>query len=325
MNRSVWISWAPPHRRTQELAGALGMPLYQTYRKTRWFVRYPDAALRTMALLIRRRPSFVFVQCPSILLGVFAILLSWPLRFRVIADHHNDTIQPFRYTGAWYRWACQFVVRRAAINIVTNDALAAIVRSLGGRVAVLPDKLPRFAGYRRRDLGPGQHVVFICSFAPDEPYVEVIEAARLLPEGTTVHVTGRHQNAVLPPLPSSVQLTGYLPEADYVDLLYSADVVLDLTLMENCLVCGGYEAVALHKPLVTSATSALRAYFGNAAVYCGGDRTSIADGLRDALSRTDEIRSASTGTEPRLRTDWDRQKEELVALVNSFSSVSTVR
>ena len=101
-------------------------------------------------------------------------------------------------------------------------------------------------------------MVFVCTYQADEPFREVIEAGRLLPESVQTYVTGNHtQVPHLPEIPSNVHLTGFLPDHDYEEaLLNRADVVVDLTSMEDCLVCGGYEAVAIGKPLVTSDTAA---------------------------------------------------------------------
>ena len=61
---------------------------------------------------------------------------------------------------------------------------------------------------RRRRGGPLQ-VVFVCSYAPDEPYLELIEAARLLGPAVTIYITDDHRR--LPAtlrVPPNVRLTG---------------------------------------------------------------------------------------------------------------------
>ena len=51
---------------------------------------------------------------------------------------------------------------------------------------------------------------------------------------------------------ANVHFTGLLDEAEYWRLLQTADAVIDLTLMDNCLVCGAYEALAVRKPMFLS-------------------------------------------------------------------------
>src|SRR5205807_6653113 len=140
---------------------------------------------------------------------------------------------------------------------VSNDALKEVVERTGGTAIVLPDKLPAL-GAAADTVLPVPLVVFICTYSIDEPYRDVIEAARLVGPRINVLITGDPRNFEPdPPLPPHVRLTGFLAEPVYEDLLRQADLVIDLTSAENCLVCGAYEAVALEKPLVTSDTRAL--------------------------------------------------------------------
>ncbi len=311
LSGAVWLTWSPPHRRTRELAGALGLPLYEYFRRGASVVRYGEAALRSWWLVLRIRPRVVFVQVPSIVLAAFMIVASRLLRFRVICDQHNETVEPFIHTWDWYRRLCAWVIRGAAFNIVTNDALARVVESLGGRAAVLPDRIPSLPGCSSR--APGRDcVVFICSFAADEPYQEVIEAARSLEGRADILITGNRGTREFPNLPRNVHFTGYLPDAEYVALLCSANVIVDLTLMENCLVCGAYEAIALHRPLVTSSTAALREYFGDAAVYCAPDREAIARAMVQALDRQGELEQTALHREQVLRAQWNGQLRTVV-------------
>jgi glycosyltransferase involved in cell wall biosynthesis len=168
----------------------------------------------------------------------------------------------------------RLIHRRADLTIVTNEPLRQIVEGHGGRAFVLPDRIPALnhaalePAVEKRE---GQ-VVFICSFAEDEPYEEVIKAGAILEEGMLLHITGsphRLREGVLRNLPANVRLTGFLPENDYLDLLRRADVLMDLTTREDCLVCGAYEAVALGKPLVLSDTRALRNHFREERCLCG--------------------------------------------------------
>jgi glycosyltransferase involved in cell wall biosynthesis len=153
--------------------------------------------------------------------------------------------------------------------------------------------------------------VFICTFAADEPYAEVVEAGRALGNAVDLAITGnpaKADPAVAANLPPNVKFTGFLPEEDYVRLLAEADVLVDLTLMEDCLVCGGYEAAALGKPIVLSDTAALRGYFRRGAVYAKGDRASLAAGISEALSRRDALGREMAEFRGELAADWARKR-----------------
>lgn len=58
-----------------------------------------------------------------------------------------------------------------------------------------------------------------------------------------------------------VRFLGYVPEPKSCGRLAEAQVAVDLTKEENCLVCGAYEAMVLEKPRAVSTTLALRNCF----------------------------------------------------------------
>jgi glycosyltransferase involved in cell wall biosynthesis len=258
----------------------------------------------------------VFIQCPSVLLGVWAVLLKAVFRFTLVADLHNEAVEPYNYSFAAYRRALAWIGRSADVCIVTNEALKQIVEQGGGHAFVLPDKVPDLHPASSGVAAGAPKVVFVCSYAPDEPYLELIEAAGLLDPAVTVYVTGDHRR--LPPaleVPANVRLTGYLSEQDYEDLLRGADIVVDLTRMENCLVCGAYEAVAVERPLVTSDTRALRAYFNRGTVYTAHTAQSLATAIRYALRERFRLAAEMKVLKMELAREWARQGDGLRRLV----------
>jgi hypothetical protein len=88
--------------------------------------------------------------------------------------------------------------------------------------------------------------------------------------------------------------------------------------MENCLVCGAYEAVALQKPLVTSDTSALRSYFSAGTVFTRHEPQAIARAVREALAARTTLTLEMKELQPQLRARWDREYAALVATIESL-------
>jgi len=80
-------------------------------------------------------------------------------------------------------------------------------------------------------------------------------------------------------------------DCEYISLLRSCDLVMDLTTRQACMVCGGYEAVAAGTPLLLSDTEVLRKYFNRGCLYTDNTAVDIAAKLnlarmsRDALAR----------------------------------------
>ncbi len=312
-----WLSWEC-HRRSRELARAIGAELRERSVNLPRFVKYPFLLSAAVVDLVWQKPRVLFVQCPSVVLAAWACLLKRVLRYRLVIDNHNEGVNPFNCTARWYRGLTAWIQRAADLNIVTNDALREIVERNGGRGYVLPDRIPDLPGFAGGEEVESDLVVFICTYAPDEPYVAVIEAARCLEGRARIHITGNHRGveaAVVRRAPENVRFTGFLSEEEYVRLLSSAAVIVDLTRMDDCLVCGAYEAVALGKPLVTSDTRALRSYFSKGTVYAGSDPESVARSIQRALERRDELAEEMRTLRRELEESWNGQFQGLLDLV----------
>jgi glycosyltransferase involved in cell wall biosynthesis len=309
---TIWISWER-HRRTRELARELGATLFELTAPGSGLARYARLMVHTARILARERPDLLVIQCPSIILAVWTIVLKPLGRYRLVADLHNEAVEPFNYSFRMYGLILRWIQRVSDVSLVTNTALQSVVTSAGGRALVLPDKVPAVAQGLRSSGRSEALVVFICTYAADEPYLDVIEAARLIDPAIRLHVTGNAgaRAGDLPPLPPNVTLTGFLQEDAYLALLRDADVLIDLTRMENCLVCGAYEAVALGKPLVTSDTTALRAYFRRGAIYARHDPKSLADAVGEALRQKDTLSAEMTTLRRELDDDWTAKHDDV--------------
>jgi glycosyltransferase involved in cell wall biosynthesis len=308
--RHLWVTWER-HRRTRELSRALDTELFEITSGLPRVARYLTLLARTTIRVARDTPSLLVIQCPSLVLGVWAVALKYVFGFTLVADLHNEAVRPYIVSSRIYERLLRVVHRGADLCIVSNPNLTSVIEQAGGRAFVLPDKLPDLAPTRTTPAAPeAARVVFVCTFSRDEPYLEVIEAARELDPSVTVYVTGRLRGTA-PPAPGNVQFTNFLPEAEYVQLLASADLVVDLTAIEDCLVCGAYEAVALGRPLVTSDTAALRQYFRLGTIYTRHDRRSLAAAIAEALAHKERLASEMQMLKPELAREWTGQKDAL--------------
>ena len=280
-------------------------------------MKYPGLFLRTCFVLIRRTPVVLFVQSPSVVLALIAGILKPVLRYKLVVDAHNEAVVPFNFSFAGYKWILKRAIRMADLTIVTNKHLVERVRENGGIPFCLPDAIPTFANMAERQK-EGNEVLFICTFSPDEPFANVIESARHLPAETSLLVTGNHHKTdsqIVENAPSNVRFLGFVPEDEYIQCLQSADVVVDLTHMDHCLVCGAYEAVAACTPLVTSDTATLRQHFSKGTVYSTHDSKSIAKNITFAVEHNSDLKEEMISLKHELRRKWDVQKETLESLL----------
>lgn len=311
--RGLWITW-DHHRRTSELARALGIPLKVISLSAPRAVRYLVLGAATVLTLVRTRPRLLIVQNPSIILAALACGLRRLLGYTLVVDRHSNFEFANTDTGL-FNAISNYSLRHADLTIVTNTRVKEIVEAKGGRGFILPDKLPTLAKARVKPLSGRVNVVFVCTYSPDEPVIEVIEAARLLPADVHVHITGNNRSlpaSVRENAPPNLVFTGYLPSADYESLLLSADLVLELTTRDHTLLCGAYEAVSLGKPLIISRTEALTQYFRRGAVTTENTAPSIANAIVIAQAQLPRLNQDVRTLASELTDDWNQRFDTLV-------------
>lgn len=312
----VFISWET-HRRTRTLCQRLGLDLAEILEGGARIRRYLFSIARTLRLLSRRKPSVVIFQNPSIVLATLMVLARRVWGFKIVMDAHNSAIRPlegrYRILNAW----AELLIRHCDLTLVTNEPLASQVRAMGGRALVLPDALPDVPEYCRpkassNSAGRATRAMLVCTWAADEPYEEVVEAfLDHLGPPVRLAITGRYPARYEYLKEKGVQLTGFLPDAEYWQLLQDSDFVIDLTYRDDCLVCGAYEAIACGKPLILSDTPVNRALFGDIALYVDNS----AQGIADAVTRLVEDYPLYRARVERFRESYeDRWRDRLEAL-----------
>ena len=258
------------------------------------FLRHLGSAVWTVYQLARYRPRTIILQHSFLL----ALLVAWysmaaPWRVTVVDDIHTKAMRRrvsggvgvlFERLRTWSVGSFDFIV-------VANPDLRAEAADLGPPVIVIPDPIPSICSLDEGDECQG--VVAVCSFASDEPVEPLLDAMALLPD-VGFAITGRPPSNLARFMTArNVVFTGFLPRDAYELLLSEAAAVVALTRDEGCLLSGGVEALGAGKPLLTSDTETLRAYFGDAARYTSPEARSIARGIRCVLSERERLRAAS--------------------------------
>jgi glycosyltransferase involved in cell wall biosynthesis len=276
---AIWITWEI-QRRNRSLASAVGATLHELHHPGGRLARYLALIARTFSLVRREKPDVVYYQNPSLVLSaMLATLKALRLtRARLIGDFHNAGVHP-----PVARWLVPWILRHSDLVIVSNANLEQEIRSRGGRALSIPDPIPHFDAAASPPTAAGAFdVLFICSWASDEPIVEVLKAARIVARqqaGIVISITGRPKLEKVgwhEPVPDNVRLTGFLSEHEFEGRLLAARVVLDLTTRADCMVCGAYEAVSAGVPMVLSDNPPTRAYFRKGALFTDNSAASIA-------------------------------------------------
>jgi hypothetical protein len=213
----------------------------------------------------------------------------------------------------------RFLMRRAALTLVTNEGLSDIVRAWGGRPFVLPDPLPRPA--RTTDRFPFEsgrfNVSAVFSFYEDEPIEEFL-AIRNLPRDMQIFVTGdsgRVSRTVRSTLPHAIRLTGFLPRQRYDALVEQCDAAIVLCTRPHTMLCGAYEAAAAGKPLVTSESDAMRAEFRRGTVFVANTTQAMEAGLREVRDRHTTLAREMQELVAEMRVAWQRRFDECLQIL----------
>lgn len=314
MKNVLALTWLE-HRRTTGLCNALNLELIALETPLPGALRHLVLSVRTAALLLRRRPAILLVQNPSLVLSGLAVALRPLLGYRLIVDAHNEAVEPFVNRQPWVRGLARWVIRKADLTIVSNRQLAQIVERLNGRPFTLPDPTPVPPPSEKRTLPGSFNAVLISTFAPDEPVAEVFSAARGM--DLQLHVTGNHRklpSTVLAAVPPNVHFCGFLPEEEYWSLLQSADAVIDLTLMDNCLVCGAYEALALGKPMLLSNNCASVELFGSSAIFTDNTAPDIRRSLERLKIESTSLQSLVAQKRREFSDTWALEAQSLAKM-----------
>jgi len=319
MTPGIWITWET-QRRNQGLSNALGWPLYEIDLEIPGLFRYSISIIKTIGIILKQKPTIVVAQNPSIVLSLLVILLHKFLNYKAVIDAHNSGIFPGEGTHTLLLHITQWIQKKADLTIVTNSELKNVVESNGGKGFILPDALPvtpkKIKPY---PLASEKSVCFICKFHNDEPYDEVIAAAKAIPSDIHIYITGNYRNKVsTESVPANVHLLGFISDEDYWSLLYSVSLVIDLTTRENCLVCGAYESVALLKPMLLSDTQELKTYFYKGAVYVCPQTDAIAQGIETAFSHLNKLKHGVRELNLELE---NKTKERILALQKTFETL----
>jgi len=314
----VWISWEV-QTRNRSMASAIGIPLKELISDKPRLFRYMILLWRTTILLWNYRGKRVFVQNPSIVLAFWAVCLKSIFRIKVIVDFHNSGLFPLEGRSSVLLAISCFICRKADLSIVTNKSLSEVVQQRGGVPIVITDPLNNDEFYGKVDPQESgrNYLLFVCSWAEDEPWDEVLKAVEVHENSTKILVTGNYRKCLsekdISKFTDSIQLLGFVDREEYVRVLQGARAMVDLTTRDHCLVCGAYEAVAAEVPLLLTDSEVNREVFHKGAVYTANDAASISEAIKrvneNYQALKDEVRSFKSD----YSAESERQIQELKA------------
>ena len=311
--KKIWIAWER-HRRTIELNKVFSCRLFILESTLPRIIKHPILSLQTCKILHREKPKILFVQNPSFVLTLIATLFKPIYKYKLIVDAHNAGLMPTKNFLRPLKILYKFIQRKADYTIVTNEGLAELVIGNRGKPYILPDRIPVVDSSKNMELKGKAAVLYICTFGEDEPYWEVIRTAEILGKSVYIYITGDYKKVqkITQSAPTNVIFTGYLPDEEYWSMLRSVDLTLDLTLRENCLVCGAYESISAETPMVLSSTEALKNYFYKGAIFSANNAIALAGSIREALQKEDSLKEEVKELKQELSFSWEERARKIL-------------
>jgi hypothetical protein len=316
----LFVSWAPFCSRSDNIARELGgrsVMIYHGFWGSNYatvLFKYLSQSVATLWVLLRQRPTRVYVMSPPAVACLPVWLYTKTFRCRYVVDAHTAAFVDRRWRAV--EFVTRFFARHAVTTVVTNTHWQALLQSWGARSDIVTDVPVMFPEPRSVNLPKGDKIAVVCTFTFDEPVATMFDAAALVPE-VSFHFTGnwkRLPSGVLARKPPNVQLMGFLPDAEYAGLLKQCTAVMSLTTLDHTMQRGAYEAAYLARPIITSNFEVLRSTFPKATVFVDGTPDSIAQGVRLMCRESSRYAHEAIELEREKRVTWAATRERLLAI-----------
>lgn len=294
----IFLVWAPDSERAKGISDRLDADLYMMSfkfrRKIYSPIKYPFLFLKSLSFLKDQKADTVICQAPPIFcpMAAMAYKLFFNRKANVLIDLHSAALEkPWSHLKPLNT----AVMKRAAAVMVSNhEARDYVLEENNVEAIVLEDRVPDLDGAYKtaeRKDDATLKIAVPSSFAYDEPVAEILYAAAALRDAK-FYLTGdssRLGRELLEKKTDNVIFTGFLKKEEYVGLLRDSDAVMALTTRDRTLLSGGYDAIALQKPLITSNWGPLRRYFDKGTIHVDNSASEIVTAVQTVRQRKGEL------------------------------------
>ena len=281
----VFVTWADYSSRAESIARVLNAELVfiGKVRSNKYllvsFILYFSYAYQNIRILRKLKPDIIIITNTTWAVALVNFLYAKITGTKLVLDSHSCA---FDHVFIKYPlFISKFFAKYSTLSFVTNRSHYDLITQKGGNGMILSD-IPfenSFTDKKMVQLSERFNICYICSFSYDEPYFELIDAAKELND-VQIYITGNYPVVKINPDDyKHVKFTGYINNEEYRSLLNSVDAVITLTRNEDTMQRAGSEAVSAGKPLITSDTKMLSNYFTKGTVFVDNTVKGIIDGI----------------------------------------------
>jgi hypothetical protein len=315
----LWIAWEK-QRRSTVLANELDAELHQLEFNYSRVIRYAVLTAISLKIILVKHYDIIFVQNPSIILSfLMCSIKPFFKSSKVIIDAHTPYLKLNGIKKSIFEWLNRAIFGLSDLVIVTNKDLKEIYEAKyqKGKFYVLPDKIPNLYEPKLKPTHNKIEIFLICTYSKDEPFFETLKAVDGM-DNVVLYVSGdkrRISQKEMPIVQENVFLTGFLKEEDYINLLNKVDLVMVLTIQENCMLCGAYEGVSVEKPMILSDKKVLREYFNSGVVFTKNNATDIRKSIQIAIDNYKQLALDIKVLKKQRSAEWKQQWNTLINLL----------
>ncbi len=321
----TYISWAESCSRSDNTARELGGKSHLVYlaklgsHPATILFKYFGQSVMTWRKLKKDRPEAVFVMSPPVIAAIPVYLYCKRKKIPFVIDAHTGAFLHPRWVK--FQWLQRFFSRKAATTIVTNNHLKKMVEDGGGHATIVRDVPVKYNIEEQYPLNGKVAIAAVCSFTPDEPILEIFDAARKV-DGVHLYMTGKYKDLdpeIAKQKPDNVTFTGFIPDAQYGSLISDADAVLALTTRDHTMLRAAYEAIYHGTPVIISDWPLLRESFDRGAIHTDNSAASISAAIEEIKNHKEKYREDALALQSKKYRDWAMSKQALADRVNSYA------
>ncbi len=347
----LFIDWSIYQRRSDTLAREMHLEMHflewKRFRRKVFFpLRYLGQFIQTLLILKKNKPELVVVKGVPTCAPLAVWLYSWFAGTKYIIDAHNITFE-----GKWGKLfsMLKMIGKGAEVILIHNEPLRDKIglEAHGMKTFVLEDRIPdpenneidisedfskdiehtmvtddntngnipeNDSGGEREKL----RITMISNLSFNEDIAMVVETLgdkkniEITVTGNTHRARGKTRKLIQQP-PGNVTFTGYIPDVEYWDLLGNSDILLINDVRNNVLSCGGYETIAVRKPLVIPRNDATEQYYKMGAVlYDRHDSHSLVKAIEEAAAEKSRLMEEMVELRKIRDMEWDNKLSNLM-------------
>ena len=335
MNKKIiFISWTDFGRHTELLGEALGTDIFFIKgliksRRLTWRLLFPldylIKGLKTVKILLRIRPSVVFVQNPPSLAPILIVMCSKYFKTKTVIDSHNGAFEKLWMNVPFHIWA----LRNASIvtlhnqeifkRLVSNKKLSDI------NFMILGSRLPEYPTISK-DNKEKKYFLVISTFSSDEPMENLLEGITIFLSNNNNNfkfkVTGNYKKKRYLYEKYSkyknIEFLGFVDDNKYNHLVVNAYGIISLSTRDDVQQMALIEAIGAEVPFISSKNLTNVSLFGDQMILIDNIPNKIVEGINSFIQNKKVLDKNVFDIKVAQKSKWEKDFNILIQeFVNS--------